>query len=288
MKFNVSFPQVNEMSDPGAVREFAQMVDESGFDHLTVSDHVLGANPASRPGWTGRYTVDDPFREPMVMLGFIAACTSRVRLGTSIMILPQRQTALVAKQMAEIDILSNGRAMLGVGVGWNELEFVGLNEDFHNRGRRVEEQLAVMRALWTERTTTFKGEFHTIDDAGLNTMPIQRPIPIWMGGAAPRVLQRIARLADGWLPSSASVADFTGQFDEFKKLVREAGRDINNIAVVPRMTLRRGAESTWPEIVEGWAATGATHLGVSTNNSDAGDANEHIALVRAFAEAVLK
>ena len=210
MKFNVSFPQVNEMSDPGAVREFAQMVDESGFDHLTVSDHVLGANPASRPGWTGRYTVDDPFREPMVMLGFIAACTSRVRLGTSIMILPQRQTALVAKQMAEIDILSNGRAMLGVGVGWNELEFVGLNEDFHNRGRRVEEQLAVMRALWTARTTTFKGEFHTIDDAGLNTMPIQRPIPIWMGGAAPRVLQRIARLADGWLPSSASVADFTG------------------------------------------------------------------------------
>jgi probable F420-dependent oxidoreductase len=288
MKFNVSFPQVNAMSDPGAVREFAQMVDQAGFDHLTVSDHVLGANPASRPGWTGRYTVDDPFREPMVMLGFIAACTTRVRLGTSIMILPQRQTALVAKQMTEIDILSNGRAMLGVGVGWNELEFVGLNEDFHTRGRRIEEQLAVMRALWTERTTTFKGEFHTIDDAGLNTMPIQRPIPIFMGGAAPRVLKRIARLADGWLPSSASVADFTAQLDEFKRLVSEAGRDIKKIAIVPRMSLRRGAESTWPEIVDGWAATGATHLGVSTNNTDAGDANEHIAIVRAFADAVMK
>jgi probable F420-dependent oxidoreductase len=288
MKFNVSFPQVNAMSDPGAVREFAQMVDQAGFDHLTVSDHVLGANPASRPGWTGRYTVDDPFREPMVMLGFIAACTTRVRLGTSIMILPQRQTALVAKQMTEIDILSNGRAMLGVGVGWNELEFVGLNEDFHTRGRRIEEQLAVMRALWTERTTTFKGEFHTIDDAGLNTMPIQRPIPIFMGGAAPRVLKRIARLADGWLPSSASVADFTAQLDEFKRLVSEAGRDINKIAIVPRMSLRRGAESTWPEIVDGWAATGATHLGVSTNNTDAGDAKEHIAIVRAFADAVMK
>jgi probable F420-dependent oxidoreductase len=288
VRFNVSFPQDIAMADPGAVREFAQMVDESGFDHLTVSDHVLGANPASRPNWTGRYTVDDPFREPMVMLGFIAACTSRVRLGTSIVILPQRQTALVAKQMAEIDILSDGRAMLGVGVGWNELEFVGLNEDFHTRGRRMEEQLAVMRALWTERSTTFKGEFHTIDDAGLNTMPVQRPIPIWMGGAAPRVLQRIARLADGWLPSSASVADFTAQLDQFKDLVREAGRDMSTIAVVPRMTLKRGAESTWPELVERWAATGATHLGVSTNNSDAGDAHEHIRLVRAFADAVIK
>jgi probable F420-dependent oxidoreductase len=288
MKFNVSFPQANAMADPGAAREFAQMVDDSGFDHLTVSDHVLGANPASRPNWTGRYTVDDPFREPMVMLGFIAACTSRVRLGTSIVILPQRQTALVAKQMAEIDVLSNGRAMLGVGVGWNELEFVGLNEDFHTRGRRMEEQLAVMRALWTERSMTFKGEFHTIDDAGLNTMPVQRPIPIWMGGAAPRVLQRIARLADGWLPSSASVADFKAQYDQFKDLVHEAGRDMSKIAIVPRMTLKRGAESTWPELIEGWATTGATHLGVSTNNTDAADAKEHIGLVRAFAEAVIK
>ncbi len=288
MKFNISFPQDNAMADPGAVREFAQMVDESGFDHLTVSDHVLGANPASRPNWTGRYTVDDPFREPMVMLGFMAACTSRVRLGTSIVILPQRQTALVAKQMAEIDILSNGRAMLGVGVGWNELEFVGLNEDFHTRGRRMEEQLAVMRALWTERSTTFRGEFHTIDDAGLNTMPVQRPIPVWMGGAAPRVMKRIAQLADGWLPSSASVADFNAQYEQFKGLVQEAGRDINSIAVVPRMTLKRGAESTWPELVDGWRSTGATHLGVSTNNSDADSADEHISLARAFAESVMR
>ncbi|HEX3244025.1 MAG TPA: LLM class F420-dependent oxidoreductase [Chloroflexota bacterium] len=288
MKFNVSFPQFNCMADPGAVREFAQMVDECGFDHLTVSDHVLGANPASRPDWTGRYTLDDPFREPFVMLGYIAACTSRVRLGTSIVILPQRQTVLVAKQLTEIDLLSDGRAMLGVGVGWNELEFVGLNEDFHTRGRRMEEQVAVLRALWTERATTFKGEFHTIDDAGLNTMPVQQPIPIWMGGAAPRVLQRIARLADGWLPSSSGVEDFTVQYAQFKELVAEAGRDLSTIAVVPRMTLKPGAESTWPETAERWSATGATHLGVSTNNTDLDTAAKHIRLVRAFADSVIR
>ncbi|MFN0070226.1 MAG: LLM class F420-dependent oxidoreductase [Chloroflexota bacterium] len=286
MKFNISFPQDNVMADPGAVRAFAQTADDLGFDHITVSDHVLGANPASRPNWTGRYTLDDPFREPMVMLGFMAACTTRVRLGTSIVILPQRQTALVAKQMTELDMLSNGRAMLGVGVGWNELEFVGLNEDFHTRGRRMEEQVAVLRALWTERSTIFHGEFHIIDDAGLNTMPIQRPIPIWMGGSAERVLKRIARIADGWLPSSGSVADFTAQHAQFREWAREAGRDPDTIAVVPRLTLKRGAESTWAEIVEGWRATGATHLGVSTNNSAASSADEHIGLVRAFAEAV--
>lgn len=287
MRFNVSFPQDNCMADPGAVRAFAQAVDELGYHHVTVSDHVLGANPASRPNWTGRYTLDDPFREPMVMLGFMAACTTRVRLGTSIVILPQRQTALVAKQMTELDMLSNGRAMLGVGVGWNELEFVGLNEDFRTRGRRMEEQVTVLRALWTERSTTFRGEFHTIDDAGLNTMPIQQPIPIWMGGTVERVIKRIARLADGWIPSSGSVADFPAQLAQFREWAREAGRDPAAIAVAPRMTLKVGAESTWPEAVAGWRSTGVSHLGVSTNNSGATTADEHIRLVTTFAKSVI-
>jgi len=287
MKFNVSFPQVNEMSDPGAVREFAQMVDESGFDHLTVSDHVLGANPASRPGWTGRYTVDDPFREPMVMLGFIAACTSHVRLGTSIMILPQRQTALVAKQMAEIDILSNGRAMLGVGVGWNELEFVGLNEDFHNRGRRVEEQLAVMRALWTERTTTFKGEFHTIDDAGLNTMPIQRPIPIWMGsGDGEGPMRRVARLADGWLPPSLTLDQAEPVLERFRGYIREAGRAESDIALAARIRLNVGTPDDWAAQYHAWQKLGATHFAINTNNASATRVDEHIEPMRRFLEAI--
>ena len=194
MKYGTSFPQDRLLADPLQTRDFAQAVDDLGYDFLTGSDHVLTNEPSGIN------------REPLVLLAYLAACTKRLELGTSIVILPQRQTALVAKQMAEIDLLSGGRLHLGVGLGNNAYEFQGLNEDFHSRGRRVEEQIAVLRALWTQETVTFKGKWHRLDAVGVSPLPRQRPIPIWMGGAAEPAVKPIARLADGWVPPFGGAA----------------------------------------------------------------------------------
>lgn len=286
MKFGATFPQDHAMDDPGAVRAFAEAVEGLGYDYLTVSDHVVGADVSNRPDWNLPYTVDSLFREPLVLLGFMAGCTRRIVLGTSVVIMPQRQTALVAKQLAELDMLSGGRAMLGVGVGRVKLEYEVLNEDFHTRGRRLEEQITVLRALWTERSIIFHGDFHHIDAAGLTTMPIQRPIPIWMGASAEAAVRRIARLADGWFPSTSTSANFPAQLEKFRTWAREAGRDPASIAVAPRMTLNPDEGGKWPEQVADWGALGATHLGVLTGRGHQANADEHIALLRSFSEAL--
>ncbi|HLE81312.1 MAG TPA: LLM class F420-dependent oxidoreductase, partial [Dehalococcoidia bacterium] len=194
MQLGVVFPQTEIGADPGGVRNYVQAVEQMGYAHLAIYDHVLGADPTNRPDWRGPYTSKTLFHEPMVLFGYLAALTQRLELVTSIIILPQRQTALVAKQAAEIDVLAQGRFRFGVGIGWNQVEYEALGEDFHNRGRRMEEQIAVLRALWTQEVVTFEGKWHRITEAGINPLPVQRPIPIWMGGGAEPVLQRIARL----------------------------------------------------------------------------------------------
>lgn len=286
MKLSVSFPQDRTMTDSGAVRAFAQAVEDLGIDQLTVADHVLGGDAALRPERAGRYTVDDPFREPFILMAFMASCTSSLQLGTSVVILPQRQTVLAAKQMAEIDILSGGRTMLGVGIGWNELEFEALSQPFRNRARRIEEQIAVMRALWTERAVTFHGEWHHIEAAGLTNMPIQRPIPVWMGGSADAAMRRIARLADGWTTSFNTPEEFAAQRETFHGYVREAGRDPAAVPMSPRVPIRAADADQWPGTVAAWRSIGATHLGVSTNSSGAASVDEHIDLLRGFKQAV--
>ena len=205
MKLGAVLPTSEIDADPSAVRDYAQAADALGYDHLVLFDHVLGEDPGNRP--PGRRGIDftDKFHEPFVLFGFLAAVTERIKLSTGILILPQRQTALVAKQAAEADVLSGGRLRLGVGAGWNRIEFEALGAEFGNRGRRMEEQVAVMRALWTEELVTFDGDWHSIDNAGLNPMPVQRPIPLWFGGQADVVLRRIGRLGDGWLISSGSL-----------------------------------------------------------------------------------
>jgi probable F420-dependent oxidoreductase len=260
-------------------------VEDLGFDYLTVSDHVVGADISNRPNWSLPYTIDSLFREPLMVLSFMAACTQRIILGTSVVIMPQRQTALVAKQLAELDLLSGGRAMLGVGVGRVELEYQVLNENFHNRGRRLEEQIAVLRALWTERSVTFQGEWHHIEAAGLNIMPIQRPIPIWMGASAETAIRRIARLGDGWFPSTSTSSNFPAQLAQFQQWARDAGRDPASIAVAPRMSLNPTEADEWPASVAGWEASGATHLGLLTGREQQ-SVDDHIALLRRFSEAV--
>src|SRR5437867_2196399 len=194
MRYGVVFPQIEFGNDPQAIKDYAQTAEALGYDYLLVYDHVLGAHPNREPKLTGPYTYEHPFHEPMVFFGFLAGVTKRIELTTGILILPQRQTALVAKQAAEVDVLSRGRLRLGVGLGWNYVEYEALGEDFHTRGRRVEEQVEVMRKLWTEPLLTYRGSNFAINNAGINPLPIQRPIPIWFGGFTDPAIKRAARL----------------------------------------------------------------------------------------------
>src|SRR6267143_5938403 len=202
MKLGVIFPQTEIGSDPAVIRDYAQACESAGYDHLLVFDHVLGGKPErfDKLGRRPPYTDQSPFHEVFVLFGYLGACTRRLELVTGIVILPQRQTALVAKQAAAVDVLTGGRLRLGVGIGWNHVEYEALNEDFHTRGRRVSEQIVVMRKLWTEPVVTFQGSYHHLDRAGINPLPVQRPIPVWMGGMAEPVLKRVAQISDGWFP----------------------------------------------------------------------------------------
>ena len=202
MRLGVVFPQTEIGTDPGPIRAFAQAAEELGYLHILAFDHVLGADIRDRPGWNGAYDYTHLFHEPFVLFGYLAAVTSRAELVTSVLILGQRQTALVAKQAAEVDVLTGGRLRLGIGIGWNEVEYEALNENFHNRGARSEEQVALMRALWTQEVVNFDGRWHKVTAAGINPLPVQRPISVWFGGRADAVLRRIARIGDGFIMSS--------------------------------------------------------------------------------------
>src|SRR6266545_754766 len=223
MRIGVVFPQTEIGNDPSAIHDYAQAAEELGYTHVLAYDHVLGANPDRPGGWSGAYTFRSAFHEVFVLFGYLAGVTQRLELVTGVLILPQRQTALVAKQTASLDVLSGGRLRLGVGLGWNEVEYTGLKEDFHNRGRRIEEQVALLRRLWSEPLVVFNGRWHTIPDAGINPLPVHRPIPIWFGGHAPAVLRRTARLGDGWMPNRP-LADCKADLDQLDRFLAEAGR----------------------------------------------------------------
>ncbi|HEY7037831.1 MAG TPA: LLM class F420-dependent oxidoreductase [Methylomirabilota bacterium] len=277
MNVGVVFPQVEIGQDPGAIAEYAQAVEAMGYTHLLVFDHVLGANPERPGGWKGPYTYRHAFHEPFVLFGFLAAATQRIGLVTGILILPQRQTALVAKQAAAVDVLSAGRLRLGVGVGWNAVEFEGLNESFSNRGQRVEEQLQLMRALWTKELVTFQGRWHRVSDAGINPLPVQRPIPIWMGGESEPVVRRAARLADGWMPHFRPGPEAQAIVDRLHGLVREAGRDPATFGIEGRMTLAQVPPEQRAREMDAWRKmSGITHLCVHTVGLGLKSPAEHV------------
>ena len=289
MKIGAIFPQIEFGNDTAAIRDYAQAVEGLGYSHILVFDHVLGASPDRPGGWRGPYTHRHAFHEPFVLFGFLAAVTRRVELVTGIVILPQRQTALVAKQAAEVDVLSNGRLRLGVAVGWNPVEYEALGEDFGNRGKRIEEQIEVMRALWTTELVTRQGRWHRVTDAGINPLPVQRPIPVWMGGGSEPVLDRMARLADGWFPHFAPGSEAQATIDRLHGMIREAGRDPARFGVEGRITLAQTPAGQWDKTVAAWRAMqGVTHLAVHTVGLGLEKPDSHIEALRRFKEAAIR
>ncbi len=288
MNIGVVFPQVEIGQDPVAIREYAQAVEAMGYTHILAFDHVLGANPDRPGGWKGPYTYRHTFHEPFVLFGFLAAATRRLELVTGILILPQRQTALVAKQAAAVDVLSGGRLRLGVAVGWNAVEFEALGEDFKNRGKRIEEQIEVMRGLWTKELMTFNGQWHRVPDAGINPLPIQRPIPIWMGGESQVVIRRAARLADGWMPHFRPGAEAQAIVDRVHGYLKDAGRDPGAFGIEGRMTLSQvPPDRRAKELAEWRAMRGVTHLCIHTVGLGLKTPEEHARTLERFKKDVL-
>ncbi len=286
MRIGVVFPQTEFGNDPGALRAYAQTAEDLGYRHILAYDHVLGANPERSGGWRGPYTYKTPFHEPFVLFSFMAAVTRRIEFTTGILILPQRETALVAKQAAALDVVSAGRLRLGVGIGWNPVEYTALNQDFHTRGQRIEEQVHILRRLWSEPLVSFEGRWHHIPDAGLNPLPVQRPIPIWFGGYADVVLRRIARMGDGWMPGHRTAADARADLEKLARYVKEAGRQPGEVGLEPRLQYGQGDPETWRQAISSWQAAGATHLSVNTMGLGFNTPAAHLAAIQKFSEAL--
>lgn len=294
MHVGVTVPITEFGADLSGLRDFVQAAEDLRYAHIRLLDHVLGADPQFHPEVPAfPYTHKSYLHEPLTLMAYLAAITTRLHLVTAILILPQRQTALVAKQAAEVDVLSGGRLRLGIGVGWNPVEYEALGEDFHNRGRRCEEQIAVLRALWTQEVVDFKGQWHHITHAGLNPLPVQRPIPIWIGaGRSVRpippvaALRRIGRLADGWFPMFSPGAAGREAIARVHGYAREAGRDPATIGMEGRVTVAGKAPQDWLAQVKAWEELGATHLSVGTGGGGLRSPQEHIEDLQRFKEVI--
>jgi probable F420-dependent oxidoreductase len=288
------FPQTEIGTDLGAIRTFVQAIEELGYDHIFIADHVLGADPqVHRHPSLARYSYKSVVHEPLTLLAYMAAITTRITLATGILILPQRQAALVAKQAAEVDVLSGGRVRLGIGVGWNEVEYEALGQDFHDRGRRCEEQIVVMRALWTQEVVNFHGRWHHIAHAGLNPLPVQRPIPIWLGVGGRQtarppdvVLRRVGRLADGWSPNIPTNEEGQAIVARVHQYAREAGRDPAHLPLEGRVWIGGRPPADWVTQVKAWQSLGATQFIAEARGGGLTFPDGHIAAMRQFREVI--
>jgi len=294
MQLGCSLPIGDIGTDPAVLRDYAQAAEGLGFTHLMAPDHVLGANPATYRGDRRVGTTASAYHDPFVLFGFLSGSTQRIGFAVGVLILAQRQAVLVAKQAASLDVLSGGRFRLGIGVGWNEVEFVGLNENFHNRGRRSAEQVRVMQALWAEPHVTFDGEFHHIEDAGINPRPALGRVPIWYGGHAEATFRRCARYGDGFMPLAYPPGEAAlAAFEKLRTLTREAGRDPVKMGIEVWVSPGSGGPEEWRHEVQFWKSAGFTHLNASTTYSSnrhtripGGTAAEHLAALARYREAV--
>ena len=286
MRIGVVFPQTELGGDPGAVRAFATAASELGYAHIAVFDHVVGADPAVHRGWSGPYDVHTTFHEPFVLFGYLAALTS-LELVTSILILPQRQTALVAKQAAEIDLLTQGKFRLGVGLGWNEVEYEALGKDFSDRGARLTEQVALLRRLWTETSVTVAGDHERVTGAGIAPLPVQRPIPVWIGARADVALRRAGRIADGWFPMEQPGPALARSAAIVHAAAVQAGRDPSTLGMEGRINLGSQSSSSIDQQIAAWREAGATHLSINTMRAGFSTVDQHIAALASASQAAL-
>ena len=285
MNIGAVFPQTEIGADAGAVRAYGEAVEALGFSHVLSYDHVLGADTSVHRNWQGPYDLHSTFHEPLVMYGFLAGIT-RLGFVTGILIAPQRQTALLAKQAAEVDLLSGGRLRLGLGIGWNEIEYDALGKEFSNRGRRLEEQIGLLRRLWTEESVTFEGSYDRVVGAGLCPLPIQRPIPIWVGAMSAPALHRAGRLADGWFPQAVPGHGLEEATEHVRAGAVEAGRDPAAIGMEGRLNAGSSPEKL-AQHVDRWREAGATHLSINTMGAGLKGADAHIEALRRAAEVVV-
>lgn len=278
MRIGIQFPVESAGRDPAAIKEVAQTIEGLGFDHLVLYEHIVGTTPVARPG--GAHDPDTPYHEVFTLMAYLAGVTSTIELSTAVMVLPQRAAVLAAKQAAEVDILSGGRLRLGIGVGRNHIEYAALGATFADRGKRVEEQMAVMRALWTQDWVDFHGDHHDLEHVSLTMPPMQRPIPIWIGGSSDAVIRRIGRVADGWITASRvdRLAEQRAMLDE---AAREAGRDPSSIGMEGRVALVDRTPDQWAADLAWWVEQGATHVNVRVGEGPVG---EVLALARRFKE----
>ncbi|MBO0871229.1 MAG: LLM class F420-dependent oxidoreductase [Micromonosporaceae bacterium] len=282
MQLGVVFPQTKIGADRGAIRAYATTVEQLGYRHILAYDHVLGADRTVHQGFAGPYDIGTTFHEPLVLYGYLAAITS-LELVTGVVILPQRQTALVAKQAAEVDLLTGGRFRLGVGLGWNSVEYAALGKRFTDRGRRIAEQVELLRLLWTQPSVTFEGRYESVIGAGLAPMPVQRPVPIWFGANTPAALQRAGRLADGWFPQREPGPELEADIEQVRAAAEAAGRK-PALGMEGRVRLS-GDTGAAAELVDAWRGLGATHVSVDTMRLGY-DIDKHLAALSDLARAV--
>jgi probable F420-dependent oxidoreductase len=254
MRLNAFFPTRDIGSDPAKIRDWAQAAEDLGYAGIEVADHVFGAT--ARDGWTPLYNETDPFHETFVALGFLAAVTRTIRLSSGVLILPQRQTGLVAKQAAEVDILCGGRLRLGVGVGWNFVEYQALGMDWSSRGARQAEQIEVLRRLWTEDVVSFRGRFHDLKEVSIIPAPIQRPIPIWLGGSSDAAVKRAARLGDGWMPIMPP-DEAAPKLAALRQHLEAFGRDPAKFGIEGWLRMQAADPARWAAAADGWRRLGA-------------------------------
>jgi probable F420-dependent oxidoreductase len=283
MRVGVVFPHFEFQPDPTAVRDYAQTVEALGFAHIGADDHIIGPNPNRPGGWRGWVTYQTEFYEPFILFSFMAAVTSTIEFETCVLLLPQRQTVLVAKQAGGLDILSGGRLRLGIGNGWNEIEYISLGETFTNRGKRIEEQVNVLRQLWSQPLVDFQGKWHTIPDAGMSPLPVQRPIPIWFGGQSDPVIERTARLGDGWMPLYGSAEEARPGLARLDAELSKLGRSRAGFGFEARLSFGSGNVEEWRRKFLEWQEIGATHLSFITTGAGFTTPAQHLAAIERFA-----
>jgi probable F420-dependent oxidoreductase len=255
MQLNAFFPTRDIGTDPVKIRDWAQAAEDLGYAYIEVPDHVFGAT--ARGDWVPLYNDKDPFHETFVTLGFLAAVTRSIRLSTGVLIAPQRQTGVIAKQAAEADLLSSGRLRLGIGVGWNHVEYEALGTDWKTRGARQAEQVEVLRRLWCEDLVTFRGRFHDLRDVNILPLPAQRPIPIWFGGISDAAVARAARLGDGWMPIMAPDAQAEQKVAALREGLKAHGREPATFGIESWLRMHDPDPQRWAAAADGWRKLGA-------------------------------